>query len=59
MSEQSPDEPKRERVDPDDIRRALEIHAQNRKPRPPSAELPQEPKLPRIPKPPGRRRRKP
>lgn len=59
MSEQSPDEPKPQRVDPDDIRRALEEHARRRPPRPPSAELPPEPKLPKIPKPIGRRRRKP
>ena len=59
MSQQPPDEPRRERVDPDDIRRALEHHARTRPPRPPSAELPPEPKLPKVPKPPGRRRRKP
>lgn len=59
MPDEPQDEPRQQRVDPDDIRKALEEHAKRRPPRPPATEMP--PPIPRliVEKPRGRRRRKP
>ena len=50
-SDQPPEEKPRDRVDPDDIRKALDIHAGKRPPRPPAFLTTTIPPPPKVPKP--------
>jgi hypothetical protein len=56
MTEVPSDQPRRDRVDPEDIRKALEQQAKNRPPRGPAKPMPVTPPLPKVHKPRRRRR---